>query len=293
MNRTPFVSVIVPFFNAERSIKALAESLVRLEYPKTSLEIICIDNNSRDNTKEILKAYPFRLLEETRVQSSYDARNRGIESARGEILAFTDSDCIVSPRWLIEGIQALQNGADMAGGEVEFFFLGEASFAQHYDTVMGMRNEYYIATFKTAVTANLFTKAAIFKKIGLFPSGAVSGGDVRWTSKATKAGFSLVFAPRAIVRHPARHALDLIAKHFRVGGGLIKNWRQYGISETKIAFLIFRLLLLWNPSVLRMSRNLRRRKERSIVLFLALWSIDYVCSLAKLAGICFTKKRLI
>src|SRR5262245_14299213 len=96
------VSVILPVYNDEANVAKLMDSLMRLDYPRDSFEVIAVDNNSRDHSKEILKNYPVTVLEENELQSSYAARNKGIKFAKNRILAFVDSDCIVSPQWLTE-----------------------------------------------------------------------------------------------------------------------------------------------------------------------------------------------
>ncbi|TEU12514.1 MAG: glycosyltransferase family 2 protein, partial [Anaerolineales bacterium] len=99
-NNWPSVSIIVPVYNGSRTIDALLSSLLALDYPADRREILVVDNKSTDDTRERIQRYPVALLEETEIQSSYAARNRGIEAAKGEILAFTDADCVVEPTWL-------------------------------------------------------------------------------------------------------------------------------------------------------------------------------------------------
>jgi glycosyltransferase involved in cell wall biosynthesis len=93
----PFVSIIVPVYNGSRTIDALLTSLLALDYPPDQHEILIVDNKSTDDTRQRIQRYPVTLLEETEIQGSYAARNRGIEAAQGEILAFTDADCVVEP----------------------------------------------------------------------------------------------------------------------------------------------------------------------------------------------------
>ena len=94
------VSVVVPFFNAERHIEDCAQALLAQNYPSTRYEIIMVDNNSTDRSAELVRKYPqIQLLAEQK-QGSYAARNRGVAAAKGVIIAFTDADCVPSPGWL-------------------------------------------------------------------------------------------------------------------------------------------------------------------------------------------------
>ena len=118
-NNLPGISIIVPVYNAQSCIAGLVESLLGQNHPEKLTEIIIVDNNSTDQTKEIIKQYPVILLEENEIQSSYAARNKGIRCAHGEILAFIDADCIAAENWIAEGVMALENGdGDIVGGKV-------------------------------------------------------------------------------------------------------------------------------------------------------------------------------
>ena len=98
-NRTPEkISVVVATYNGARTLRECLQSLGQLNYP--DFEIIVVDDGSTDSTPAILGEFPdVRVItQENRGLSA--ARNAGIEAAKGEIIAFTDSDCIVDPHWL-------------------------------------------------------------------------------------------------------------------------------------------------------------------------------------------------
>ncbi len=96
----PNVSVIVPFYNAEPYIEHCIRGLLAQELPAAEFEILMVDNNSTDRSAEIVARYPrIRLLHEPK-QGAYAARNRALEHARGDLLAFTDPDCVPRPDWL-------------------------------------------------------------------------------------------------------------------------------------------------------------------------------------------------
>jgi|HubBroStandDraft_4_1064222.scaffolds.fasta_scaffold11663_2 glycosyltransferase involved in cell wall biosynthesis len=106
----PRISVIVPVFNAAAWIEKCIEGLLNQEYDSSRFEIILVDNNSSDDSKRLIRRYQrVRLLEEG-VQSSYAARNRGVRESSGELLAFTDADCVPAPDWLGVIASAMQNG---------------------------------------------------------------------------------------------------------------------------------------------------------------------------------------
>ena len=90
----PLVSVIVPVKNGEKTIGILLAALLKQNYPQDKMQVIIVDNGSQDNTIEIIKKYPVILEYENEKDSSYAARNKGLAAAQGEIIAFTDADCI-------------------------------------------------------------------------------------------------------------------------------------------------------------------------------------------------------
>ena len=97
MHYEPLVSIVVPVRNGGRTIGGAIESLLAADYPNK--EIIIVDGESTDNTRKIVSKYPVVLLSERRL-SSFAARNTGIAKARGQIILFTDGDCIVDSKWI-------------------------------------------------------------------------------------------------------------------------------------------------------------------------------------------------
>ena len=98
-------SVIVCTHNGSRVIEETLESLVRQDFPPEAFEILVVDNASTDATPEVVRGiagrHPGRIrLVPEPVLGHSSARNRGIQESRGDVIAFTDDDARVSPRWL-------------------------------------------------------------------------------------------------------------------------------------------------------------------------------------------------
>jgi glycosyltransferase involved in cell wall biosynthesis len=219
----PRVSVIVPVYNDSEHIELLLDSLSDQDYPKDLLEIIIVDNNSTDNSRQITRQFASRavtLLEENKVQSSYAARNRGIREAKGQILVFIDSDCVADRQWLTRGVKKLlEEHADLVGGQVKFTFSKKQTAAEYYDSLCNFQFEEKIKR-GTCGGGNLFVRKEVFDTLGLFDGTVKSGGDVQWTRKATESGCSLIYAPEAVVYHPARMIGELLKKLYRVSIGM-------------------------------------------------------------------------
>lgn len=94
----PLISVIVPCYNVESSVELCLKSIVKQTY--RNIEIICVNDGSTDNTEKILdryqKEYNINVVKHDRNKGLYHARLSGIEVARGDYIAFVDSDDHIS-----------------------------------------------------------------------------------------------------------------------------------------------------------------------------------------------------
>lgn len=291
MNFSPLISVIVPVRNGERTIDKLIEALLAQDYPQDKTEIIIVDNDSKDQTVEIIKKYPVILEQEKRLHSSYAARNKGLTVAKGEIIAFTDADCIPESDWISMGIKGLrEQSADVAGGRIKFILSGKKSAAGYFDLLNNLRNDHFIHSKIGAVTANLFVNASLFGQIGLFPE-VQSGGDINWTGKAMSKGYSLIYVPQAVVYHPTRNFAEILRKSRLRGTGLLLTLKQRSWWFIKILYLISRWLIpipdkIIIQSLIGAKRNTDIKKKR-----LAIWGISYLCQLSLIGGLTYSVFR--
>jgi O-antigen biosynthesis protein len=97
--RYPKVSVIVCAYNGERTVDSCLASLETLNYP--NYEVIVVNDGSNDRTKEISERYKYIRLINQANQGLSAARNVGLRAATGDIIAYTDCDCMVDPDWLM------------------------------------------------------------------------------------------------------------------------------------------------------------------------------------------------
>ncbi len=281
---TPLVSVIVPVYNDEILIVPLIESLLGQDYPKESTELIIVDNNSTDRTKEIVQRFPVILLEENNIQSSYAARNAGLRSAKGEIIAFIDSDCIAEKQWITNGInRMISDSADLVSGQADFIFTEKHTPAEMLDSLtnLGLKQK---AQRGVAATCNLFVNARLFSELGMFPDNVKSGGDVQWTQKATKNGFSLIYESTAIVKHPTRNLKELLKKTYRVGGGVLPIWRKNNKSKLHMIHDTITLLKPPKKSAIKHLIKERGSEDMNQKILSIMW-VSYLCHLARFAGI--------
>lgn len=224
-------SVIIPTFNGGELLRACLKSVAKLNFPKQDFEVIVVDNNSTDDTRAIIAEFPFKYVLEDRTQTSYAARNAGVAVARGDILAFTDSDCEVHPDWLNHILDAARRNpkAGCIAGEI-MPFPGTTVVERFSDKIGLLKQRGPLSGwhFKPyAQTANASFRREVFTRIGLFDGHMKSGGDATFAWRMLdQTDCDIVFAPDAIVYHHHRTDLPALWSQFRRYGGGKVSWMQ-------------------------------------------------------------------
>jgi len=207
------LSVIIPVYNDLDHLILCLEAISRQVDREDSVEILVVDNGSEQDIREGVAGIPHVLVLQEPKPGPYAARNRAIREARGEILAFTDADCIPHRDWVKGGCEYLTShqNVDLVAGRVKVVPADakRPTAAEVYEMLNAFPQETYVTKHRFGVTANLFVRKAVFDKVGPFLDSVMSGGDWEFGRRATAAGFSLVYAPSAVVEHPARHTLRL------------------------------------------------------------------------------------
>ncbi|ELY95610.1 glycosyltransferase [Natrialba taiwanensis] len=222
----PRVSTVVPVYNDPGGVETTLDSLTEQTYE--NYEIIPVDNNSTDRTPDVIRrwesAYPDRVVPavETAVQSSYAARNTGIDRASGEILLFIDADIWVEETWISEMVSALESrDCDYLGCNVEIVPNSDsASLWERYERALSFPVETYLERKHFAPTCALAVRRAVFDEIGPFDDQLVSGGDKEFGQRVHQAGFKQGYAGSITVSHPARDSFAALrSKARRIGRG--------------------------------------------------------------------------
>lgn len=167
----PFVSVVVPLYNEERWVDECVPALLAQEYPPDRYEILVVDNNSTDQSLARVGRYPrVRLLHEP-TQGDYAARNRGIEEAKGEIIAFTDADTAPRPGWLRAIVDAMTNSeVSLLVGRLEYS--GRSRTLHFLEAYEAEKGEFVFGSGIPAIyfgyTCNMAVSRSLFDRIGPF-----------------------------------------------------------------------------------------------------------------------------
>lgn len=223
-DEAPLVTVIVPTYESEASLGVCLDALERQTLDAERLEVIVIDNGTRQVDRAMRAGHPRVHWLAEDVPGSYAARNRGIAAARGDVLAFTDADCVPEPAWLERGLAALQADPTLGvvAGKVVLFAKDprRPRGAELWDIEYGIDNETFHTKQQFGATANLLVRRSVMAKVGPFDAKLKSGGDREWGRRAAGLGVKQAFVADVVVNHPARRDLRaIVAKARRVTGG--------------------------------------------------------------------------
>lgn len=222
MDKRTKVTIIVPVYNGEKTLSLCLDSLMALNYPRDCLEIIIVDNNSNDRTKEIAKQYPIRYIFEKK-GSIPAARNKGIKFSNSELIAFIDADCIADKNWIKHLVEPLRDkNIGAVGGKIlsyrpqnliEKYIDYDNSCYCQCGQVEGQK---YALPWVT--TANAAFRKDILKEIGLFDTAFSRHSDDDLTTRIVLAGYNIRYSPASLVFHKNRDRLtDFYMWHFRKG----------------------------------------------------------------------------
>jgi GT2 family glycosyltransferase len=271
----PFVSVVIPVFDHAERLPACLAAIERQRYPPECYEVVLVDNGSREDLHAAAAGFPrVRIVEEAET-GSYAARNRGLANARGNVLAFTDADCVPEPDWLAHGVRALlaAPGIGLVAGRIDLVFGDPRSptAAELYESVASFRQRDYVERWGFGATANLFAFRHSFERAGPFDARLRSLGDREWGQRVCSTGLRPAYAHDAAVNHPARKTLaQLLRRTARMTGGFhalarTQGWTRRSFLREAATSTGWMAVLLVIPAGRDMPAGLRSLPRRGVV----------------------------
>jgi GT2 family glycosyltransferase len=206
--RYPHVSVVVCAYNAERTLDRCLSSLAALDYP--DYEVILVNDGSRDGTLAIAERHAFcRIINQPNKGLSV-ARNVGAEAASGEIVAYTDSDCVADPDWLTYLVAKMEAGRLVACGGPNFP-PPEPSLIPAAVAVSPGGPTHVLLSDEVAehiAGCNMAFRRDVLLRLGGFdPIYRAAGDDVDICWRLQDAGYTIGFCPAAVVWHFRRNTV--------------------------------------------------------------------------------------
>jgi glycosyltransferase involved in cell wall biosynthesis len=208
--RLPMVSVVVPTRNRAAWLGYVFDALARQVYPSSSMEVVVVDNSSTDDTEEVVRQWtevlPFRVRFFRKAnEGPASSRNYGAAHAIGEVIAFTDSDCMPDPGWLLNGVRALDDSVGVVTGPIHPRRTADTHFFFNAQLGVVLRDTGLYRTASLIVPRRVFELVGGFdESYALGPGGALIGGedtDLGW--RIRRSGHQAVFRPDVIMVHLA------------------------------------------------------------------------------------------
>jgi glucosyl-dolichyl phosphate glucuronosyltransferase len=218
------ISVVICTYNRASSLMTTLDSLRKMSVPADlRWELILVDNNSSDNTRAVIEEFGRSSGLEVRYvfegkQGLSHARNAGVGAARGEVIAFTDDDVTVDPKWVASLRQAFtQFNCTGAGGRTiavwscskPAWFEDEGPYALSGPIISFDLGDSPSEMVQAPIGANMAYRADAFEKYGHFRTDLGRMGasmmakeDTEFGRRLMKAGQKIFYVPDAVVYHP-------------------------------------------------------------------------------------------
>jgi glycosyltransferase involved in cell wall biosynthesis len=283
----PFVSVVIPVLNDAARLRLGLEALQRQTYPTNRFEVIVVDNGSSEDIRAVTAAFSGVTYACELTPGPAAARNCGVLLSRGEIVAFTDADCLADARWLEIGVRTLQRRAPggAVAGHVEQFARDPArpTAAELLDQTTYLNQRWGVDERNAAATANLLASTSAFVTVGLFDTSLnPSFEDWDWTTRVFRAGLPLVYSDQVRVRHPSRRTLrELLRKARRIEQGRLIYGRKHNLLAQ---FMLRRIVHDLRPrrrflfDAWRCGKRFEHRmklRRTAIVVFVSYYAVCY------------------
>lgn len=235
------ISIIVPVYNGADFLKSFFR-IFHQDLNFSGIEVLIVDNGSsqefsRDLHKEAEKFSFISVYSYDEKKSSYAARNFGFKQSVGEIIAFTDFDCVLTPQYIKELTEFPLSEKDIVSGKIELFHV-KNNIYEIFDRNAYLKQEEYFDN-KYAATANLILCRETFSKLTGFEA-LTSGGDNEFCKRAIANGFGIKYNSQLLVRHPMRGTYtEHIKKAKRLGKGHGQLFKIKNIGGLrKVLFLV-------------------------------------------------------
>ena len=238
----PYLSIIVPCYNEQATIRLLLDAVLVQTYPRSRMEVLIADGFSRDKTRDVIAAFQsehpdlvLRILDNER-RNIPSALNLAIGAARGEIIIRLDAHSMPEPDYMMRCVQALEDGKGANVGGVWMIRPGASgwiaeSIAAAAAHPLGVGDAMYRLAAKAGpvdtVPFGAFRRELI-EEIGGFDETLLSNEDYEFNTRIRQSGGVVWIDPQIRSMYFARATLGALAvQYWRYGFWKFKMLRRY------------------------------------------------------------------
>ncbi len=230
------ISIIIPAYNEEDVIASCLGAISNMEFPKADYETILVDNGSTDRTKQIAAQFDVKIFTEPGKNVS-GLRNLGAEHAKGEILAFVDADCIVSPQWLKRASFHIRDNRLAAWGAPPEIPENPTWVQEAWFVIRKKESELEYVDWLESM--NLFVRKTSFRDIGGFNESLVTCEDVDFCYRISRYGKILSDTNLKVVHLGEAHtAAAFFTKELWRGQSNLQGLWSHGIRKQELPSLM-------------------------------------------------------
>jgi len=218
------ISVVVPVRDAEQTLPEVLAALSSQSYSGAWEAVVAVDDGSLDGSAAVARRWAGRERRARVVETAGGAggarvRNAGVRAARGDFIAFCDSDDVPHPDWL-SGLADAATRADLVAGRNDYERLNAPLVRSWHPERPVDRLTGFLGFLPIASGANAGVWRDVFEALGGFDEGTGSGEDVDLSWRAQLASYNLGFAVDAVVHYRYRPTLrGLASQYYKYGKG--------------------------------------------------------------------------
>lgn len=308
MNEIIF-SVVICTYNRSHYLKRVLEKFPKVNFSIKSFELIIIDNNSTDDTKDVCNNFRNRYSQINfhycfeKKQGLSIARNIGINLSKGKFVVFLDDDALVDKDWLNALFGTFENhNADVVGGKVELLFENEKPqwlendlliYLSHLDwsneeIEIDLQKQWLVGA-NIAFKKSIFTEYKFLTILGRNGKTLLSGEETEICQRIQNKGGIIYFSPKAIVHHivlPDRLMKNFFIKRFYYGA--FSNAISEYLRDKSKKYIIKRLLRKQIHFIWNFIRIIFNKKNKIFRLYL---NFSDICGYYKGFGFCIMKQK--
>ena len=285
----PKVSVVIPAYNAEETIKQCIESVLKQTYK--NIEIIVSDDGSSDNTARIAEEIGSKIVKSKNNLGAGNARNLGLKIASGEYIYFIDSDCVAEESCienLLKGFETSESIGLVGGVCLKPPSTGNIinlayDVAQRFKDIEKNKKIY----LPYLPGSNFLIKKKVIEKVGYFNVKFLRHQDFEYTTRARKFGFKILFQPVAITHHHSQkktlksylkqnYAAGIYGTIFRLKYKNFVPYSNFYPNKASISFILLPSFIVF--SFLRiLKNNLGNRPIKEIFITIPIIFLGQIC----------------